>query len=217
MRTCTIDQTVHTETWSTLTRLVLVDTWAHVCSPGCARSRRCDLCSKSVSDSTVQLSHELLAPFSVLGTMCRSCAKTPGSFGSPVGHLALRSPSRAYAGPRAEREHAPRGRRPRTDRGGARRSREAFRDSWRGRTWAKAYLLRLFAHLTPPLAWLTLLTSGLAGSSDPLLTWGGAARTGAHLTPLLTWLTRGSPRRTVVPGCKRFMHSNCVRQLGDIN
>ena len=31
-----------------------------------------------------------------------------------------------------------------------RRSREAFRDSWRGRTWAKAYLLRLFAHLTPP-------------------------------------------------------------------
>lgn len=40
MRTCTIDQTVHTETWSTLTRLVLVDTWAHVCSPGCARSRR---------------------------------------------------------------------------------------------------------------------------------------------------------------------------------
>ena len=41
-------------------------------------------------------------------------------------------------------------RRPRTDRGGARRSREAFRDSWRGRTWAKAYLLRLFAHLTPP-------------------------------------------------------------------
>lgn len=103
------------------------------------------------------------------------------------------------------------------DGGGARRSREAFRDSWRGRTWAKAYLLRLFAHLTPPLAWLTLLTSGLAGSSDPLLTWGGAARTGAHLTPLLTWLTRGSPRRTVVPGCKRFMHSNCVRQLGDIH
>jgi hypothetical protein len=33
------------------------------------------LCSKSVS--ILQLSHELLAPFSVLGTMCRSCAKTP--------------------------------------------------------------------------------------------------------------------------------------------
>jgi hypothetical protein len=39
-----------------------------------------------------------------------------------------------------------------------RRSREAFRDSWRGRTWAKGYLLRLFAHLTPPLTWLTWLT-----------------------------------------------------------
>lgn len=213
MRTCTIDQTVHTETWSTLTRLVLVDTWAHVCSPGCAAHV---LYSVDVSQCRfLQLSHELLAPFSVLGTTCRSCAKTPGSFSSPVGPLALRSPSRAYG----VRGYVARAATPSTlrDGGGARRSREAFRDSWRGRTWAKAYLLRLFAHLTPPLAWLTLLTSGLAGSSDPLLTWGGAARTGAHLTPLLTWLTRGSPRRTVVPGCKRFMHSNCVRQLGDIN
>ena len=195
MRTCTIDQTVHTETWSTLTRLVLVDTWAHVCSPGCAAH-------------VVDFLYSARCVARVQRRLARSAHLSDIL---PCVLLLARTRVRARARPARETTEDRQ-----RDRGGARRSREAI-----------SATAGVAAHLgqglppspvcssDPPRSRGSPCSPGLAGSSDPLLTWRGA-----HLTPLLTcntWLARGSPRLTVVPGCKRFMHSNRVRQLGDIN